>query len=220
VTPPPPPRFLFVFIYQCLFPALGKQIAASCQALSDIDFGKTLFSPVSKQGIDFGTDLSNLHNEQAKEEIFHFGDVFLEKKNFANAFRTLINNRTDLLASIEAAIKYQQKTAAAIESAKVEVKNSFLIIKKKNSQKKHGETGAETNRAIDEDDKAKANIKQLKEDYAAFKISMKAEYAAYAEEKLVDYQMAIDHFVRTQINSEQEKLTLLESFHRKLVAAA
>jgi len=32
--------------------------------------------------------------------------------------------------------------------------------------------------------------------------------------------MAIDHFVRTQINSEQEKLTLLESFHRKLVAAA
>lgn len=142
---------------------------------------------------EFGAAQETTHRHQAREEVFHLGDILLDYRNSVDALKQLLNNRTELLSEVDNSIKATQKAVEGLEKL----------------GKKFSEASAEYLAASADVEKLQDRQKELQAQYKAFRRDIACEFERFSKEKATDFHMALDHFVRTQLNSEQEKLDAL-----------
>ena len=58
-------------------------------------------------------------------------------------------------------------------------------------------------------------VKQLRQRYAETKASIDHEYAMADAQRLLDYRVALEEFVRVHINSEQTVMAILTDLQRR-----
>jgi hypothetical protein len=151
--------------------------------------------------------------QQVREDIWYFGDVFLEYKNIAdslkvfativycitNPLKRIMNYRTDALIEYVETIKFRTKTYEKLLKAKSLNFGKTPEVIQLEQQLKDCET----------------EISQKRSVFEKSKIEVTREMVRFEKEKVKDYRNALRDYAQTQIRYEKQKLGAAESLLRE-----